>query len=47
MKNLVKRVLKFFSNKMSSSQDFWIVLFTVPVKARKKWWEFWKKDESQ
>ena len=24
MKNLIKRVLNFFSNKRSSSQDFWI-----------------------
>jgi hypothetical protein len=23
------------------------IKFTVPVKARKKWWEFWKKDEAQ
>ena len=23
------------------------IKFTVPVKARKKWWEFWKKDESK
>jgi hypothetical protein len=23
------------------------VKFTVPLKARKKWWEFWKKDEPQ
>jgi len=23
------------------------IRFTVPVKDRKKWWEFWKKDESQ
>jgi hypothetical protein len=21
--------------------------FTIPVKPRKKWWEFWKKDESK
>jgi hypothetical protein len=21
--------------------------FTIPVKSRKKWWEFWKKDESK
>ena len=21
--------------------------FTIPVKSSKKWWEFWKKDESK
>ncbi len=21
--------------------------FTIPVKPRKKWWEFWKKDETK
>jgi hypothetical protein len=21
--------------------------FTIPIKPRKKWWEFWKKDESK
>ena len=21
--------------------------FTIPVKSHKKWWEFWKKDESK
>ncbi len=21
--------------------------FTIPVKPHKKWWEFWKKDESK
>ena len=21
--------------------------FTIPIKPRKKWWEFWKRDESK
>jgi hypothetical protein len=23
------------------------VKFTIPIKARKKWWQFWKKDEAK
>ena len=48
--------LLFYKLKIKNMEDInWNIIgdnkvrmkFTIPIKPRKKWWEFWKKDESK